>query len=69
MRRITLRPLFLWIMVLAAAAQAAEVTVNATRSGEVLQVEASAEFEGSLTRTWQVLTSAQRRVDVARPLG
>ena len=69
MRRITLRPLFLWIMVLAAAAQAAEVTVNATRSGEVLKVEASAEFEGSLTRTWQVLTSAQRRVDVARPLG
>jgi hypothetical protein len=41
-------------------AHAAEVTVNATRSGETLQVEASAEFEGSLARAWKVLTDYGR---------
>ena len=60
MRRIGLRPLFLSVVVLAAAAQAAEVTVNAARSGEVFQVDASAELEGSLTRAWQVLTDYDR---------
>jgi ribosome-associated toxin RatA of RatAB toxin-antitoxin module len=60
MHRIASRPLFLWIVLLAAAAQAAEVTVNAARSGDALQVEASAELEGSLTRAWQVLTDYDR---------
>jgi len=60
MHRFASHPLFLWIMLLAATAQAAEVTVNAARSGDVLQVEASAEFEGSLTRAWQVLTDYDR---------
>ena len=38
MHRIASRPLFLWIILLAAAAQAAEVTVNAARSGEAVQM-------------------------------
>ncbi|MGH8632843.1 MAG: SRPBCC family protein [Burkholderiales bacterium] len=60
MRRITSRSLFLWIMLLAAVAQAAEVTVSAVRSGEVFQVDASAELEASLSHAWQVLTNYDR---------
>jgi Polyketide cyclase / dehydrase and lipid transport len=56
MRRIASRPFLLWVMLLAAPAPAAEVTVSATRSGDVLQVDASADIETSLTRAWQVLT-------------
>jgi ribosome-associated toxin RatA of RatAB toxin-antitoxin module len=41
-------------------AQAAEITVDAKRSGETFRVEASADFEGSLTRAWQVLTDYGR---------
>jgi hypothetical protein len=41
-------------------ANAADVVVHATRSGEALLVEASAEFEGTLERTWQVLTDYDR---------
>jgi ribosome-associated toxin RatA of RatAB toxin-antitoxin module len=52
--------LFLLLLVPLVPAQAAEVTVNATRSGAALQVEAQAEFEGSLTRAWQVLTDYGR---------
>ena len=37
-----------------------ETSVDATRSGETFRVEASAEFEGSLTRAWQVLTDYGR---------
>jgi ribosome-associated toxin RatA of RatAB toxin-antitoxin module len=44
----------------AAATQAAEVTVHVTRSGETFQIEASAEFEGTVARTWQVLTDYGR---------
>ena len=54
------RPFPLLLFVLLVPAQAAEVTVNATRSGQTLQVEASAEFEGSLSRAWQVLTDYAR---------
>ena len=50
------RPFLLPLLLLLVPAQAAEVTVRAARSGEVLQVEASAEFEGSLNRACQVLT-------------
>lgn len=38
MHRIASRPLLLWIVLLAAAAQAAEDTVNAARSGDALQM-------------------------------
>jgi ribosome-associated toxin RatA of RatAB toxin-antitoxin module len=54
------RPFLLALLVLLRPAGAAEVTVSATRNGEALQVEASAEFEGNLTRAWQVLTDYSR---------
>jgi hypothetical protein len=54
------RFLLLPLLVLFVPAQAAEITVNATRSGDTLRVEASAEFEGSLERAWQVLTDYGR---------
>lgn len=54
------RPLPLLLLVVLATAHAAEVTVRASRSGDVLQVEASAEFEGSLDGAWQVLTDYGR---------
>lgn len=47
-------------LVLAAPAQAAEVTVHATRSGDALDVVAVAEFDGDIARTWQVLTDYGR---------
>jgi uncharacterized membrane protein len=37
-------------------AHAAEVSIHAARSGNTLEVQASAEFEGSLSRAWRVLT-------------
>lgn len=37
-------------------AHAAEVMVHASRQGEVLHVEASAEFKADVRQTWQVLT-------------
>lgn len=43
-----------------APAQAAEVAVHVTRSGNTLQVDASAEFDGTIARTWQVLTDYNR---------
>jgi len=54
------RSVLLPLLVLLVPAQAAEITVSATRSGDLLQVEASAEFEGSLARAWQVLTDYGR---------
>ncbi|HSD99865.1 MAG TPA: SRPBCC family protein [Burkholderiales bacterium] len=48
------------LLALLMPAQAAEITVDATRSGETFRVEASAEFEGSLTRAWKVLTDYGR---------
>jgi hypothetical protein len=48
------------LLALLVPAHAAEITVNTTRSGETLRVEASAEFEGSITRAWQVLTDYGR---------
>lgn len=44
----------------AGCAHAADIQVVVGRSGEALVVEATAEFRGSLTRTWQVLTSYER---------
>lgn len=54
------RLLPLLLLVVLESAQAAEVTVQASRSGEVLRIEASAEFEGSLDSAWQVLTDYGR---------
>ena len=42
--------------VLACPAYGAEVSVRASRDGQVLRVEASAEFEADLHETWRVLT-------------
>lgn len=53
----------LLLLLLALPAHAAEVTVSTTRSGDVLQVEASAEFEGDRARAWQVLTDYGRLAD------
>jgi hypothetical protein len=45
----------LWLLT-GVCAHAAEVDVQATREGDVLLIEASAEFEGTVAQTWQVLT-------------
>jgi len=37
-------------------ARAADVAVGATRDGDALLIEASADFEGTVAQTWQVLT-------------
>ena len=54
------RSILLSSLVLAAPAQAAEVTVHATRNGDALEVVAVAEFDGDIARTWQVLTDYGR---------
>lgn len=46
-----------------AQAQAAEVVVHASRQGEVLQVEASAEFEADVRQAWEVLTDYDHLAD------
>jgi ribosome-associated toxin RatA of RatAB toxin-antitoxin module len=45
---------------LAPIAQAADVAVRATREGDVLLIEASAEFEADAALTWRVLTDYDR---------
>jgi hypothetical protein len=54
------RSILLPLLALAVPAQAAEITVHATRNGDVLEVVAIAEFEGSVDRTWRVLTDYGR---------
>lgn len=54
------RPFLLALLVVLAPARAAEIAVHTTRSGDTLHVEASAEFEGTIARTWQVLTDYSR---------
>jgi polyketide cyclase/dehydrase/lipid transport protein len=54
------RTFLLPFLALLAPAHAAEIAVNVTRSGGVFQVEASAEFEGTVSRTWRVLTDYGR---------
>jgi ribosome-associated toxin RatA of RatAB toxin-antitoxin module len=41
-------------------ARAADISVNITRDGDAFIVQAQAEFEGSVNRTWQVLTDYGR---------
>lgn len=57
-RSFLLPPLVL--LALLAPAHAAEVAVHVSRSGDVFQVDASAEFDGTVARTWQVLTDYGR---------
>ena len=54
------RPLLLALLMALAPARAAEITVYATRNGDALRVEASAEFEGTIAQAWQVLTDYGR---------
>lgn len=54
------RSFLLPLLLLLAPAQAAEISVHVTRSGEAFQVDASAEFEGTVARTWRVLTDYGR---------
>ncbi len=54
------RPFLLALLLSAAPAQAAEIVVEVKRSGDVFNVEAHAEFEGSIARAWQVLTDYGR---------
>ena len=54
------RTFLLPLLVLLAPAQAAEITVSVTRNEGAFQVEASAEFEGTVARTWRVLTDYGR---------
>jgi hypothetical protein len=55
-----LRALLVPCLGIALRAPAAEVAVHATREGDVLRIEASAEFEGTVALTWQVLTDYER---------
>ena len=54
------RSFLLPLLVLLAPAQAAEVAVHVTRNGGTFEVDASAEFVGTVARTWQVLTDYGR---------
>ncbi|MCC7487533.1 MAG: SRPBCC family protein [Burkholderiales bacterium] len=48
---------------LAFPAAAAEITVDTVREGDALSIEARAEFEGTVARTWQVLTDYEKLPD------
>ena len=50
------RALLLLFLGATVPAGAADVVVTATRDGDVLVIEASAEFEGTVAQTWRVLT-------------
>jgi ribosome-associated toxin RatA of RatAB toxin-antitoxin module len=54
------RPFLLALLLALAPAQAADIDVKVRRSGDVFTVEAHAEFDGSIARTWQVLTDYGR---------
>jgi ribosome-associated toxin RatA of RatAB toxin-antitoxin module len=54
------RTLVLLTLLASVPAAGAEIAVNVTRSGGVFQMDASAEFRGTVPRTWQVLTDYGR---------
>jgi ribosome-associated toxin RatA of RatAB toxin-antitoxin module len=58
----SVRPFLLVLLVLLASVPAAgaDISVNVARHGEAFDVEASAEFAGTVARTWQVLTDYGR---------
>jgi hypothetical protein len=62
------RPGFLFLIFLSLAgitapAPAAEISVQATRSGDALEIQATAELSASLARAWEVLTGYNRLSD------
>lgn len=58
-----LLPVPVLMAVLLCHAHAAEVAVHASRQGDVLYVEASAEFEADVHQAWQVLTDYDHLAD------
>jgi hypothetical protein len=62
------RLLFACLTALAAAAPAADIAVDVTRSGDTLHVTASAEIEGTIARTWEVLTDYNRLAEIVPDL-
>jgi hypothetical protein len=52
--------LLLLVLSLACRSRAADISVRTSRDGDVLRVEASAEFESGLEHAWQVLTDYDR---------
>ena len=54
------RPFLLALLVVLVPARAADIAVNVTRNGDGLQIDANAEFDGTIARTWQVLTDYNR---------
>ncbi len=60
---LALRVVSVFAMLLMEQAQAAEVAVHASRQGNVLHVEASAEFEADVRQTWEVLTDYDHLAD------
>lgn len=63
MLALTLRLLPVLALLSVGQAPAAEVVIHASRQGEVLHVEASAEFEADVRQTWQVLTDYDHLAD------
>ena len=57
------RALFLLYLCLCGPGQAADIVVGAARDGDVLLIHASADFEGTIAGTWQVLTDYDRLAD------
>lgn len=55
-----MRPLLCALVLVNAPACAADVLLSVHRTGDALEVEASAEFRGTLARAWQVLTGYER---------
>jgi hypothetical protein len=53
---------------LTATGRAAEISVDVTRTGEVLHVTAAAEVEGTVDRAWQVLTDYGRLAEIVPDL-
>ena len=54
------RTLLALVLSVSLPAPAAEVVVHATRDGDVLLIEATAHFEGTIAQAWQVLTDYDR---------
>lgn len=63
MAALALRLLCVLALLVIEQAQAAEVVVRASRQGDVLEVEASAEFAADVRQTWRVLTDYDHLAD------
>ena len=58
--RLIAHPFLLALLVASGPVHAADTSIHITRSGDVFHVEARAEFEGNIARTWKVLTDYGR---------